>query len=430
MTPSARIQAVIDILETSAKSASPLDAVIGEYTRSRRYIGSKDRRAVAERVYEIVRAHARLGWWLERTGLENGARSRVLLWLALGERLDVAEMDPVFDGTPYGPALLTDAEKRALPPPGASLESPEMPAAVRVECPERFAEALQALYGDAFEAELRAMLEPGTLDLRVNTALVDRETARANLAGEGVATEPTPFSPWGLRVAGRAQLGQTQAFANGWVEVQDEGSQLIVLACEVAPGMRVLDFCAGAGGKTLGLGAAMRGQGRLVAADIDIRRLEKALPRLAKAGLQTVVELRSLDGTSGQKWLQQQAGQFDVTMVDAPCSGTGTWRRNPDQRWREHGPALDKLARMQAEILDRAAPTVRPGGRLVYATCSILPAENEAQVSAFLTRHPGFRLRPLTDRLAELSTSGMMRLSPARHRTDGFFCAVLERSAL
>ena len=431
MTPSARIQAVIDLLDLAAKSAVPLDALVSDYTRNRRYIGSKDRREISNRLYRMVRADFRLGWWLDVVDARPGTRLRMIFWLMLGEGQTLAEVEALFDGGKYGPAPWQEEERRAarrLPEVSeGSLESADMPLAVQVECPPLYRAALEAWFGEAFAAEMRALLEPGTLDLRVNVALSDRETVRASLEKEDVLTDETPYSPWGLRVRSKAQLSQTQAFANGWVEVQDEGSQLIILACDVTPGMTVLDFCAGAGGKTLGLAAAMQGRGRLVAADTDPRRLEKARPRLAKAGLQNLVELRGIGDEAGRRWLERQCGVFDVTLVDAPCTGTGTWRRNPDQRWRPSGPSLRELVKIQSGVLDRAAATVKPGGHLVYATCSLLPAENEEQITAFLDRHPEFQLRPLAGRFDPLTCDGMLRLSPARHHTDGFFCAVLER---
>jgi 16S rRNA (cytosine967-C5)-methyltransferase len=270
--------------------------------------------------------------------------------------------------------------------------------------------------------------------LRVNLLAQDRETVQKILAADGVETEPTPFCPWGLRVKGKAFLSATKAFGKGHVEIQDEGSQLIALLCQAQPGMNVLDYCAGAGGKTLALTNMMqvnkRPKGRIVAMDLDAGRLEKARPRFRRAHVHDIIEIRPLSDEKARKWLKRQKQTFDITLVDAPCSGTGTWRRNPDTRWRRFGPALDDLLQTQAEILDRVATTVKPGGRLVYATCSLLKAENEDQIDRFLRDHPEFTIQPVGAILPAVAGSDgrFMRLSPHRHNTDGFFAATLTRS--
>jgi 16S rRNA (cytosine967-C5)-methyltransferase len=251
------------------------------------------------------------------------------------------------------------------------------------------------------------------------------------LAGEGIAAEPTPFSPWGLRVADRRPVSATAAFKEGLVEVQDEGSQLIALLTDAQPGMRVADYCAGAAGKTLALAATMGNRGHIVACDVSAARLEGAARRLRRAGVDNA-ERHLL--TAGDKWRKRRGRSFDRVLVDAPCTGTGTWRRNPDARLRTNARDLAELTAKQTNILDDASDLVRPGGRLVYATCSLLPEEDEMQIERFLGRHPDFVMRPVPALWAELcpgvaapGEGPHLALSPAANGTDGFFAAVLER---
>ncbi|MCF8495927.1 MAG: RsmB/NOP family class I SAM-dependent RNA methyltransferase [Alphaproteobacteria bacterium] len=426
MKPQARIQAAIEILEKASESRVPMDTVTGDYMRGRRYIGAKDRAAVAERVYAVTRAHARLGWHLERAGVGDSPRGRVIVHLMLAEEASAKRLGDLFDGSSYAPPVLDDQEQgliRALDE--LALEHPDMPDAVRVECPPLYEPTLRGYFGESFAAELGAMIPGAPLDLRVNTFLIPRENARDSLAKDEVETDPTPFSPWGLRARAKVYLAKTKAFSKGWVDIQDEGSQMIAHICGVRPGMQVLDFCAGGGGKTLALAAAMERKGRIVAMDTDERRLEKGRERYRKAQVADIIEVRPLTDKHHTKWLRRQKGTFDVVLCDVPCSGTGTWRRNPDMRWAVYGPRLEELMIVQAEILDRVAEAVKPGGKLVYATCSLLPEENERQVEAFLVRHPEFTvMAPENPALG----APFMRLTPLRHNTDGFFAATLIRA--
>jgi 16S rRNA (cytosine967-C5)-methyltransferase len=268
--------------------------------------------------------------------------------------------------------------------------------------------------------------------LRVNLLKADRKTARHALAAEGVATEPTPLSPVGLRLDKRAPLSGLAAFRDGLFDVQDEGSQIAALMAGARPGMRVVDFCAGAGGKTLALAAGMANRGKLVACDVSADRLERAGRRLRRAGVGNV-ERRALS-SEHDKWVRRHAGGFDRVVVDAPCLGTGTWRRNPDAKWRSQPNDLSELIERQQQILRSAARLVRPGGRLVYVTCSLLREEDEAQAEAFLAAEPGFALMPASsvwrETIGGVSPGGdrYLFLTPARHGTDGFFVAVFERN--
>lgn len=439
MTPAARYQACIALLEKIGQAAIPMDSATGDWLRFRKYIGSKDRADIVERIYAIIRAQARLGWHLARANHQDTPRARIIAYAALGEGADESRLNALFDGGKYAPEVLTEAERvliRSLTPP---LDSPDMPEAARVECPPRYEPALRALWGENFAGEMAAMMNPATLDLRVNLRQTDRDKARASLAADKVETDPTPFSPWGLRVRGKAFLSTTQAFRDGQIEIQDEGSQLVALLCAPRAGMQALDYCAGAGGKTLALAAAMNNKGRIVAMDTEAGRLNKARTRLRRAGVADIVEIRPLSDEKQRRWLKRQKGTFDAVLTDVPCTGTGTWRRNPDMRWRDYGPGLEDLLPVQAEILGRVAHAVKPGGRLVYATCSLLPEENERQIEAFLSAHPEFSILPLAEAWKDLFSDPatppppppcdgpFLRLSPSRHNTDGFFAAVLIR---
>jgi 16S rRNA (cytosine967-C5)-methyltransferase len=430
MTPAARLQAAIDILQKLSGSPVPMDATIGDYMRYRRYIGSKDRADIVERVYGMVRSHARLGWWLARQGSADTPRTRIIASMMLQSHSDAARLIQMFDGGKFSPEPMTDSEidlARALE--GKELEPHDMDPAIRFECPPAYEQTLRDLYGDNFRDEMKAMLSAAPLDLRVNLLAVTREEAMESLLKDNVQVDAAPLCPWAVRVRGKAFLSTTKAFTKGHVEIQDEGSQMIAWLCGAQPGMQILDYCAGAGGKTLALASAMKNKGRIVAMDIDAGRLEKARPRFRRAHAHDIIEVRPLSDEKNRKWLRRQKQTFDVVLADVPCTGTGTWRRNPDTRWRAYGPGLNDLIPVQAEILEKIAGTVKPGGRLVYATCSLLPQENEQQIEKFLSTHPEFTIAPVADIFPGTPIGEpFMRLSSLRHNTDGFFAAVLQRA--
>jgi 16S rRNA (cytosine967-C5)-methyltransferase len=294
--------------------------------------------------------------------------------------------------------------------------------------PEWIVPLLTAKFGDELAAEMAAMETEAPLDLRVNILKGDRAAAIGALASEGIEAEPTPLSPFGLRIQGRRPVTTGAAFQSGLIEVQDEGSQLIALLVDAQPGMRVVDYCAGAGGKTLAIAMGMENRGHIVACDVHDKRLEGAVKRLRRAGVHNV-EQHLIVG--GDKWAKRRAGGFDRVLVDAPCTGTGTWRRNPDARQRLRAIDLEELRPKQAAILRDAAKLVRAGGRLVYATCSLLTEENETQVSEFLAEHSEFGVVPLAAAWPLESPppceGPFLSLTPRMHATDGFFAAVLER---
>lgn len=428
MIISARMKAVLEILERTQKSPVPMDLTVGDYMRNRRYIGSKDRADIVERVYGMVRHHARLQWALEQAGAtEITPRLQLLAYIVLVEGR--ADPSVFFDGTKYAPHEVDEDEQKIISRLPENFDA--APDEVKCECPPQYAESLRGYFGKDLVPEMEALCHGATLDLRINCVAGDRETIKASLLKDGIETEDAPYSPWGLRVKGKVFLSETKAFRGGQIEIQDEGSQLIALACDVQPGMQVMDYCAGGGGKTLALASAMRVKGRIVAMDLDAGRLAKAKTRFKRARVSDIIETRPLSDEKSRKWLRRQKQSFDVVLVDVPCSGTGTWRRNPDTRWRTYGPSVEELIPVQADILDRVAGVVKGGGRLVYATCSLLPEENEQQIEKFLAQHPEFELAPLNDIWPAGCTppceGKYMRLSPKRHHTDGFFAAVLVR---
>ena len=428
MTPAARVASAIELLDAIETAPNrPADAVANDFFRARRFIGSGDRRAVSDRVWRVLRSRRRLGWWLK--GKQTEPRLLVAASL-LTEGWTLSGVAQAYSGGRFAAEGLERGEHIALAKiEGHTLDHPDMPDAVRLEIPDWLLPRLAARFGDSLNAEMTAMEGNAPLDLRANPLKATREEARAALAAEGWEAKPTPYSVWGLRIEGRRPVTSGPAFQTGLVEIQDEGSQLIATLVDARPGMRVADWCAGAGGKTLALAATMENRGQIVACDVSASRLDGAVRRLRRAGVHNV-ERHLIE--AGDKWLKRRAGSFDRVLVDAPCTGTGTWRRNPDARQRLTERDLAELQPKQAAILDTAQSLVRKGGRLVYATCSLLAEENEAQVSAFLARHPDFALVPLSrawNSPQPPCPGDVLSLTPAQHGTDGFFAAVLERVA-
>ena len=384
MTPGARAQAAIELLDEIIAAArdggAAADTLIARYFKTRRYAGSKDRRAVRELVYRAIR----------RVGDPPASGRTALIGLARGD----SELAAAFIGAPHTPAPI----------------APEELGSEAGVLPRWLAERIDP-------AEHAALLGRAPLDIRVNSRRTDRDSVAALLPDAG----PTPFAPQGLRLPEGTAIEASAGWAEGLFEIQDEGSQLIALATRARSGMTVLDLCAGAGGKTLALADAMAGNGRLIASDTDRTRLSRLTPRAARADA-SFIETRLLDPGRELTSLADLDAACDVVLVDAPCSGTGTWRRNPEARWRLTQDRLDRLAATQARLLDIAASLVRPGGALVYAVCSLLDEEGAGQAADFLARTPAFR--PEKD----LFTAGCHRgpgklLSPGRDGTDGFFVA-------
>jgi len=434
LTPGAQVAAAIDILAAIDTGERPADDVAADYFRRRRYIGAKDRAHIAGHVYAVLRHRPALDWWIAKHPVDIGPRSRVLAALVLTEGWRPETVTGCCDGDRFRPASLSEAEERLVRGLARhTLRHPEMSRAVANDLPEWLEPYLERVFGKELEREMAALNASAPIDLRVNLLKADRATARRALAAEGVTVEPTPWSPTGLRLTERVPLGGLAAFKDGLVEVQDEGSQITAFLVDARPGMRVVDFCAGAGGKTLALAAQMASRGKLLACDVSAHRLERATRRLRRAGVGNV-QRRTLT-TERDKWVKHHSGGFDRVLVDAPCLGIGTWRRNPGDKWRVTEDDLADLVVRQQEILRSAARLVRPGGRVVYATCSLLREENEAQAEAFLAASPEFSVIPAADVWHETiggaapGSDRYLRLTPAQHGTDGFFVAIFERQS-
>jgi 16S rRNA (cytosine967-C5)-methyltransferase len=438
MTPGARLKAVIEILEKVWSGNQAADRVAGMYFKKRRYAGSSDRRAIQATLYEIFRHRSRLDWWVGRSGisLKIGARSRIIANLALYEKKSSDEMSSLFNSLGHSPQVLSENELKLFKDlNGKSLNHSDMPSAVALEYPSWMHNSFSAVWGDRLEIEISALNKTATVDIRVNTLKSTVAAAKTELETQFIETENTPLSPIGLRLINKAQLGGTRAFRNGLIEVQDEGSQILALLCSVEPGMLVVDYCAGAGGKTLALAASMgfngRINGQLFACDISSNRISRMEPRLRRAGA-TAVSCRLLTGKD-DAWMEKNKLSIDRVLVDVPCTGTGAWRRDPNAKWRFTPEQLDGFCVQQRKILVDSATLVKLGGRLIYATCSILYEENEQQILDFLKNNDGFTTIPIDQVWAETigqsppSTGPYLRLSPASTGTDGFFCAVLER---
>lgn len=402
-----------ELIGTLGRFSQPADLILRNYFRAHGELGQKDRARVAEAAFSWLRRRRSVA-----ALAGSDPRANAILVLNRLSGFSARELAPALSGA----ERTWLATRLAQSPPGDS--------ATQAELPDWLYERLRAQWGEAETlAFARSVQEAAPLDLRVNTRASTREDLQAALATSGVASEPTPFSPWGLRVRGKPALQHHALFRSGQFEVQDEGSQLITLLVEPGRHHTIVDFCAGAGGKTLALAAAMRGQGQVYALDLNERRLRNLRERLARSGLDNVQPWLISDETDAK--LARLTGKADRVLVDAPCSGFGTLRRNPDLKWRHDDTAVSELAAKQARILASAARLVKPGGRLVYATCSVLNEENENIVEGFLAQANGFRRKTATDILSaakiELDTGKDLQLLPHRHGCDGFFAAVLER---
>jgi 16S rRNA (cytosine967-C5)-methyltransferase len=431
LTPAARLAATLELLTLIDETPRPADALVSGYFRSRRFIGSKDRAFIATKTYDVLRHQARLNWWLEHLKMPQTARNRFITYLKLIEKMTANELVGIFDGAKYAPPVLTPEERKLLGAlKGHTALHPHMPENDVAECPSWAYDGMKKRFGSTLSQQLEALLRPAPLDLRINPLKTTREKASAELLQLGLDVEATRYSPWGLRVHDRPALGQIAMLKNGAIEIQDEGSQLVALLVDAKPSERVVDFCAGAGGKTLAISAQMENKGRIMACDVLASRLKRSGERFRRAGLHNI-ETHALS-SERDPWVKRHKGSFDRVLVDAPCSGSGTWRRNPDARWKELGPGLEALLPLQASILESASRLVKDGGRLVYATCSLLPDENEEQITKFLDNHPEFSLlRPekASNLIPNLPATGdYLSLTPAEHKTDGFFAAVMEKT--
>ena len=411
-----QLAALASAIERVRRFDVPADNGLRSFFRAHPEMGQHDRAFVAEGVFALLRRMRSL----EALAATAEPRKLAIAVLVREQGRSLRDLEPA----------LRSADEAFLREFKSRLHDP-LPPAVAHDLPDWLWDRLGHAYGETERVALaRAWLAPAPFDLRVNAVKTTRDAALAALGEDGFAATPTPYSPLGIRVAGRANLAQHPWLADGRLEVQDEGSQLVGYVMAPKRSDMVVDFCAGAGGKTLLLGALMRSQGRLYALDVAQKRLSNLAPRLKRSGLSNV-HPQVLTSERDTK-VKRLAGKIDRVLVDAPCTGFGTLRRNPDLKWRQAESSVAELAAKQASILAAAATLVKPGGRLVYATCSVLPDENEAIVAQFLAGHPGFAPGNAAADLARaniaLDTGPTLQLFPHRHGCDGFFAAVLERS--
>src|SRR4051812_2375966 len=432
MTPAARLSAAIDVIDAIEVQRIPAAKALKEWGTAHRFAGSGDRAAIAGLVWDVLRRRASSAWVME----DETSRARVLGMLKLERGMDVATIAALCDGSRFAPAPLSDAEQLAL----SSRSTDGAPAHIAGDYPEWLDSQLADVFGDDRVAEAVAMASRAPLDLRVNTLKTKREKALGSLRHLGAVE--TPWSPLGLRIALSADarnpgIHAEEDFIKGGIEVQDEGSQLAALFAGAKPGEQVIDLCAGAGGKTLALAAMMQGKGRLIATDHDKRQLAPIFERLSRAGIHNA-DVRAPKGDADP--LADIRASADLVLIDAPCTGTGTWRRNPDAKWRMRPGALEVRLKDQAEVLDRAVALVKPGGRIAYVTCSVLPSENGEQIRSFLARHEGFSIQPpdetasvLWDKAEDFEKAALRSaegwlMTPRRTGTDGFFVSVLKKA--
>lgn len=439
MTPAARLQAAADILDQLSGTRATAEAVLKQWGQSNRYAGSKDRRAIADRVYRCLRARQRLLWAMELGEKSPGqGRALVLASLSLIDGLPIDEIETLFSGGNYAPRPLTDHERERL-----SAGEGDAPAWVTTGLPEFVVSRFERQFGNNWAAEATALMLPrAPIDLRVNGAKTTRAAMVAALEAEGLSPEPTPFSKYGIRLTAEPppNLAKLDMYQNGQIEIQDEGSQLaaFIAGAGLLPGAaKVVDFCAGGGGKTLALAQMMDGNGEIYACDVVEKRLKAIEPRLSRAGASAhFMHFFDPDDTAQLELLKGA----DLVLVDAPCSGSGTWRRHPEEAQRLNEAKVMDLHTLQTQILDRAAQCVKIGGRLVYVTCSVLDDENARTADAFEATHPNYDALPIhtllensslfldhTTRLTKLANGHRLSLTPHSTQTDGFFIAAYTR---
>ena len=437
MIPSARINATIEILEKVGRSSLNVDRVTLSYFRQRRFAGAKDRSFIIQLVYRLVRNRIKINWWLDSLSLAISPRSQVIAGLALFNDGPIEDIEDLFKEGEHSTGLLDDEEGNLIKElVTQSIFNEKMPDNVKYECPDWIADRLRPIYGNDLNSHLEALNTEASFDLRLNTLTnPNREGIRQALKRQGLKTELTTYSPFGLRSNRRQRLDGTKYFKSGLIEVQDEGSQLAALLVGAAPGMQIIDFCAGSGGKAIVMGGLMQNTGRIVAMEVSQNRLKQAGIRISRAGLHNIE--RKLISDENDKKIKRLTKKFDRVLVDAPCTGTGTWRRDPDTRAKYSDLDLENMMSLQDRILASAARLTKPGGCLVYVTCSLLREENEDRIIALLSRRKDYTIVPIPKIWDEQVTvkgggqcptnSEMLRLTPKEHNTDGFFAAVLRR---
>ena len=426
MQAPAQLQAVIELLDEISDRAYPADRTMANYFKQRRYIGSKDKAIISEYFYTILRNKLSFSYLLSEAGIPaNSRRFAAVLLRHLG-----LKTKDYFNGQGHGPKPLSESDAAAISSIDFAVLN-DAPLNVKLNVPEWLQEDLQNSLGGLYESEMAASNEQATTDIRINTLKSTVKQVSHFLDKVNLTPQRTPISPWGLRFDKRVALFGTQAFKDGWIEVQDEGSQLLGLVSKVKPSQKVVDFCAGAGGKTLAMAAMMQNKGTIYACDVHSKRLEQLTKRTRRAGVHNV--RTHVLSSENDKWVKKHQQVADVVLIDAPCSGTGTWRRSPDSRWNLTQSDLQNLIETQSSILRSAKRLVKPGGVLLYATCSLLKDENEKQVERFLSNHEDFKLIPdyfnefdFDSNLLDVNDSSL-RTYPGKTGTDGFFLAALQK---
>ncbi|QGZ39353.1 16S rRNA (cytosine967-C5)-methyltransferase [Pseudoduganella flava] len=416
--PPAVLASAEEVLREILRFMAPADTTLSRYFKDHPRLGGRERGAIAECVYAVLRNK---NFFTEFSEPNGGATMRRLALLGLADAVGV-------DALPGLSPEETEWLQRMQ-----AIDRSLLHKSLRTNMPKWLWEKLVEQYGEDEALQLAdALNTPAPLDLRVNALKADRDKVIAQLAEAPIAAQPTPFAPLGLRVLKKPALQNLPLFKEGAIEVQDEGSQVLAQILGARRGEMVVDFCAGAGGKTLALGAQMRNTGRLYAFDVSEKRLAKLKPRLARSGLSNVHPVAIAHEKDAK--IKRLAGKIDRVLVDAPCSGMGTLRRNPDVKWRQPADAIGEMHAKQVAILDGAARLVKAGGRLVYATCSLLNEENDAVAQQFVATHPDFELVPMHQVLAEqkidLEMGDYLKLLPHKHHTDGFFAAVFQRKQM
>lgn len=435
MLEAARIATVVELIGRclnawESERKTPADITLHHYFRDNRFIGSKDRAGISELFYFIVRHLSALEWWCMQAGRVT-PRLLVITALILHRGLSMTEVKMLFNGERFSEApLIPEEEEFAKSVRKGKLMHKDMPEDVQHNVPHWMLDTLRSSLGESWSNDIIALNAEAPVDLRANTLLITRDELLALLIKEGFKVEACRLSPVGIRMQTRAPIFTSQYFKKGFFEMQDEGSQLVSLLADVKPGQRVIDFCAGAGGKTLSLAAEMKNKGRILAWDISEKRLDQMAERLRRAKVDNVQ--RHLLTSENDSYLRRHENTADAVIIDAPCTGSGTWRRNPDLKWRTTKNDLEEIISVQQKILHHASRLVKQGGHLLYITCSIFAQENERQIETFLSQSKKFRVVTdseicfkLIPRTAE--HDGMVNLRPHKDGTDGFFAALLRR---
>jgi 16S rRNA (cytosine967-C5)-methyltransferase len=431
MTPAAQLQAVIELITHYEQGKADgyrtgADVSFSYFMKQRRYIGAKDKKAIARLFYYVLRHQASLIWWAKQRNMTANPRLKALLGALFLDNLPAERIDALCGDDKYAPKSMSDKDRELMDDCAAhgSLFHESMPDEAKYNAPEWIISKFRKHYGADAEAILVSLMQEAPTDIRINALKTTRQEVLEILENAGISAEPTAHSPYGVRIHQRVALHTLDAFQNGLFEVQDEGSQLLAGLVAARAGQRVIDFCAGAGGKTLAIAATMQNKGKILSWDVHAGRMKDLPKRLKRAGVDNV-EVHHIT-SEHDSYIKRHKASADWVLVDAPCSGTGTWRRNPDARWNITKDEVRNLTQLQLSILESAARLVKAGGALLYATCSLLPEENHQVVEQFLKAHAHFSLEQPS--CFPIECGAMIALTPYHHQMDGFFAALLRKN--